>query len=504
MRDGEVVEQGYRHELESQDQHQGWFRHLAQVQATSSDTANPDNNFDEVEERLAVPAFEITPPREDRLHAVNRISMSPAMSFASGNEDLGDAFREYQTNQRRSRIFLDEQEERRQTLSASPNPGSTPHLSPSPRPEFNTQGSQSMLMSRSGSIQKEMPALTYSPNRRSIYGTPSVDGIAKVARLSIQHLERAAAAANPKRPTPDRARSAGPRESWFQLQEVTSVDKSEDVDKIEEAQVETNKQAVQPGLKAIFREMLPMVPNKLGLVLGLILCVASGICTPMFSTQFSQLLAALSDPGSVNLLRVALLLLLIAGIDGLAQWGKYTILQHVSMGWVLKMQQESFHTVLMQEKAWYDDPKNIPINLVTTLVKDAEDARNLIGYVAGNLFVVISMILMGLIWAFVVGWQLTLVGLAMGPLFVLSTMASTRILGTYERINKSQREECSRRFYTGVSNIKAIRSMSLEPIFLEKFERSVREAYTGGKKSAFFTGFGTGIAFFVIYVAQGM
>ena len=257
------------------------------------------------------------------------------------------------------------------------------------------------------------------------------------------------------------------------------------------------------SLTQIFKIIIPAIPSKIGFVVGLILCIGSGICTPMFSNLFSQMLSGLGAPGSINLTRIALLLLMIAGIDGLAQWGKYTILQHVATGWILKMQKQTFTTVLNQEKAWYDDSANIPANIVSTLVKDAEDARNLIGYVAGNLTVVMSMLIMGLVWSFVAGWQLTLVGLGLGPLFVLSTMASTRILGKYERINKKQREECARRFFQTVTNVKAIRSMSLEPVFLDKFAQSVDNAYFGGRKSAFFTGFGTGIAYFVIYVAQG-
>lgn len=54
-----------------------------------------------------------------------------------------------------------------------------------------------------------------------------------------------------------------------------------------------------------------------------------------------------------------------------------------------------------------------------------------------------------------------------------------------------------------VVNVKAIRSMSMEPVFREKFEKALVVAYEGGKKSAFFTGFGTGISFFTLYAAQG-
>lgn len=258
-----------------------------------------------------------------------------------------------------------------------------------------------------------------------------------------------------------------------------------------------------PSLKQIFSLVLPQVPNKVGFVIGLVFCVGSGVCTPFFSQLFASLLAALSAPGSINLVRTALILLLIAGINGLMDWWKYTLLQHVAMGWIVKTQKTAYGNVIHQDTAWYDQPDNAPINLVSKLIKDAEDARNIIGYVAGNLTVIFSMLIMGVVWSFVIGWQLTLVGLSLGPLFVLSTAASTKILGAYERLNKIERQDCAKRFYQTVVNIKAIRSMSLEPVFVEKFDQSVKQAYIGGRKSAFFTGFGTGIAFFVIYVAQG-
>jgi ATP-binding cassette subfamily B (MDR/TAP) protein 1 len=298
----------------------------------------------------------------------------------------------------------------------------------------------------------------------------------------------------------DRANKA--RDSFYQLKEVTTSNVLE-----EQGDPGVNPSATAqlpiPSLLQLFKILIPMVPSKTGLVVGLALAIGSGICTPMFSNQFSQLLAALGTPGSANVLRIALVLLLIAAIDGLAQWGKFTILHQVNVGWVFKLQKETFRTVIVQDRAWYDDSKNIPVNLVSALVKDANEAREVIGNVAGSLFTVAAMILLGVIWACVAGWQLALVGLAMLPLFVLITALSSHILNKCESVNKQYREECARRFFTAVSNVKAVKAMSLEPVLLEKFENSVAEAYAGGKKAALPTGVGIGLSFFMVYAAQG-
>lgn len=493
MRDGEVVEQGYRRDLESNKD--GWFRHLAynQIAMPEESSAGPDN--DEQEEVLGVPDFMVTPPRENRNNSLHRLSFSPGMPFPTAREDLGDAYREFQENQRRSRVFVDEHPQRR--LSSSPNPShksaNSPHLG----------GSPSLQMTRSRSSQRVVPPLSYAGNRASsYYGSPSGASQNRVSQYSTAVIERTAAISTARRPLPGYARAEGTRESWHQLKEVKSIDQPKD-SKIEVDGDTTPAPRPLPSLIKLLAMMIPAVPSKIGLVFGLILCVGVGVCTPMFSSQFGQLLAALSAPGTVDVVKVGLILLLIAGIDGLAQWGKYTILQQVGMGWTLKIQLESFKTVLHQDRSWYDDSKNTSTSVMTSLVKDTEDARQVFGLVIGSLTTVVTMMTMGIVWAFVSGWELTLVGLAMGPLFVISTWLSSRMLDKYEAVNRAQREECARRFFTSVSNVKAIRSMSLEPVLLAKFEKSVKDAYQGGKRAAFLTGFGAGLAFFSVYLAQG-
>ena len=71
--------------------------------------------------------------------------------------------------------------------------------------------------------------------------------------------------------------------------------------------------------------------------------------------------------------------------------------------------QECFALILSQDNTWFGPPQNSPVRPTCIAIKDGDDARTLIATVPRQTFVVVSMVGVGLIWALVQGWQLTLV-----------------------------------------------------------------------------------------------
>ena len=65
-------------------------------------------------------------------------------------------------------------------------------------------------------------------------------------------------------------------------------------------------------------------------------------------------------------------------------------------------------SVIVQDEKWFDRPENAASRIVQVLVKDGEDARDLVAVVWGQCCVVFSMLCVGLVWAFITGWQVTL------------------------------------------------------------------------------------------------
>ncbi|QRW13275.1 ABC transporter [Ceratobasidium sp. AG-Ba] len=112
------------------------------------------------------------------------------------------------------------------------------------------------------------------------------------------------------------------------------------------------------------------------------------------------------------------------------------------------------------------------------------------------------MVTVGLVWAMVMGWQLTLVGIAVGPVFGFVMVMQVRISGGIELRNKRAREEVSKQYYNAVANVRAIRAMAMESVFKAQFERSLESAMKSGVQGAFITGCGFGVLNALIYVAE--
>jgi hypothetical protein len=57
------------------------------------------------------------------------------------------------------------------------------------------------------------------------------------------------------------------------------------------------------------------------------------------------------------------------------------------------------------------------------------------------------MLGVGLVWAFIRGWQLTLAGLAIAPVFAITMAVQTKLVAKCEVRNKRAREDVARDYY---------------------------------------------------------
>lgn len=211
----------------------------------------------------------------------------------------------------------------------------------------------------------------------------------------------------------------------------------------------TQEQPPTPGLIATLRLIYPTIPAKPLLFLGLGACLLSGAMTPIFSFLLSRLMFEVSaDPADANVINsYGGLVLGIAAIDGVLLGCKYFLMETSAIRWVTRLRNIAYARVLGQDKAWFDQPLHSPAALAQVLVKDADDARTLVAVVMGQCMVVIAMMGLGLLWAMVWGWQLTLVGIAIGPVFVGVMGVQTGLVAKCELRNKRAREEVARVYY---------------------------------------------------------
>lgn len=254
------------------------------------------------------------------------------------------------------------------------------------------------------------------------------------------------------------------------------------------------------------RFALATTPRKPLLILGLICSILFGALTPLFSFFLGKLLATMGLQGqSHNVLVYALFVLCLAVLEGIFSFGNFYTMEVVGEAWIQKLRGVALRKVVRQDKTWFDTaPDAKPGTLVARTIQDAEDARNLLARQIGALLIVLIMVLAGITWAMITGWQLTLVGLAVGPIFIAAMTLQSSVVARFEVKNKARRETVAKSFYEVASNIRGVRSMALEGIFASQFDDALQATKRDALRAAPFSGFGFGLGEALTYMCEAL
>jgi ATP-binding cassette subfamily B (MDR/TAP) protein 1 len=306
----------------------------------------------------------------------------------------------------------------------------------------------------------ETPTAAYTPTSRSrfslqfsptspIFSSRGMDSRTSLATTTVGLVEdeegfdvekaalRRVGSASRNRPRRARAYGGGG-------EAVITVCKANEKDR----KSEKSPEQLQP-FWSLMLDIFPTVPHKPLVALGVMICIMSGAMTPIFSFLLSRLMfevsVGASNSSAVNI--IGGIVLSVAALDGILVGLKFFVMQTAAMSWVTRIRKLCYELVLAQDKRWFDKSENSALRVVQVLVKDGDDARNLIAIVLGQFFVVSTMLSVGLVWALVRGWQLTLVGFAIAPIFGITMALQANLVAKCEVRNKRAREEVAKGYY---------------------------------------------------------
>lgn len=269
-----------------------------------------------------------------------------------------------------------------------------------------------------------------------------------------------------------------------------------------------NKPRTLAMSKLLFRalkESWTTQPRHGVLLLGFVATILGSATQPAFSFILGKLLATMGREGQEReVLIFSLAVLGLAFLDGVLQFVRFTVLQYCANIWIRVLRVRIIAKVFRQDKAWFDETRNSSSALLIKIVKDGEDAKSFVSRIVGELLLFGTLISTVFVWAIIISWQLTLAGLALGPLFYVVIAAQSKLIMRYERQNKLQRERVAKRFYNMVHNVREIRSMALDEVFGDSFRDAVRWVESYGIRSAPFSGFGYGLKDACTYLAQAL
>ncbi|KAI1474182.1 P-loop containing nucleoside triphosphate hydrolase protein [Daldinia eschscholtzii] len=245
------------------------------------------------------------------------------------------------------------------------------------------------------------------------------------------------------------------------------------------------------SLWAIYKTVWPRLATKERsfLIVGFLTCVVLAGLVPAFSVLFANLLAVLfsSEDRMAAGQKWALCLLAIACARAAATHLNQYLTQRAGQAWVNSLRIRALNRALRQPKSWFDDPANSAIRINESMDRCAEEVRNLVGRFTPQLLLVVIMVVSTIGWALLISWRLTLVSLASAPAFIAATQAHSIVSDKWEDKCLKAADDISAVSAETFINVRVVRALTLEQLFSDKHEESIRKAFELGVEKSVWT-----------------
>ncbi|KFQ16908.1 Bile salt export pump, partial [Merops nubicus] len=244
------------------------------------------------------------------------------------------------------------------------------------------------------------------------------------------------------------------------------------------------------------------------MVLGSMAAAVNGAVSPLYALLFSHILGTFSilDEGEkrIQINGVCLLFVFVGILSFFTQFLQgYTFTKSGEL-LTRRLRKLGFQAMLGQDIGWFDDPKNSPGALTTSLATDASQVQGATGSQIGMIISSITNIGMAMIIAFYFSWKLSLVILCFLPFLALSGAVQAKMLTGFASQDKKALEAAGQISSEALSNIRTIAGMGKEKMFIKNFEKHLAMPYRAAAKKAHVYGLCFGFAQSIVFIANAV
>ncbi|XP_006644563.3 ABC transporter B family member 4-like [Oryza brachyantha] len=243
------------------------------------------------------------------------------------------------------------------------------------------------------------------------------------------------------------------------------------------------------------------------LLLASLAAAVHGVLFPMFGVMISNAIKTFFEPADKlkkdssfwGLMCVVLGILSIISIPV-----EYFMFGIAGGKLVERVRALSFQSIIHQEVAWFDDPKNSSGALGARLSVDALNVRRLVGDNLALAVQVVSTLITGIVIALIADWKLTLIILCVIPLVGLQGYAQVKFLKGFSEDAKMLYEDASQVATDAVSSIRTVASFCSEKRVMRMYDNKCEASKNQGVRTGMVGGLGFGFSFLMLYLTYGL
>ena len=244
------------------------------------------------------------------------------------------------------------------------------------------------------------------------------------------------------------------------------------------------------------------------IIIGIFNAGVHGLVFPMISIILSNMIAILAVPQDPKFSHKAglfsiyfLICAIVAFVTMAIQLSCFGI---VAERLARKIRGEVFEKYVRMPIGWFDDPHNSPGALGSKLSSDAALLNTLTGSVFGVYCQAIATFVTGMAIAFTASWQLTLIGLGLSPLMIISGKLRAKMDMDFTSDNDAHYQESAAFVSEAVNNMRTVVSFGNEVKILDNYSRKLDVPLKAGLKKGHASGFIYGLGNFFHFTTNAI
>ncbi|KAG1709667.1 hypothetical protein DVH05_020323 [Phytophthora capsici] len=251
--------------------------------------------------------------------------------------------------------------------------------------------------------------------------------------------------------------------------------------------------------------------DKLLMALGTLGAIGAGVLRPLMVLLLGNLInsfgsttqgSSISNDFSSSVNKVARNLTIVGVVGLLAGYLQVYCWSLTASRQSKRIRSLYVNAIITKEIGWFD--VNDPMQLASRVADATVTIQDGIGSKMSDMVHFSATVVSGIIIAFVKGWELTLILMAVVPFVALSGMLAKKVIVAATHDGMQAYAEAGAVAQESLSNIRTVHMFNSVQHFIEKYSHALEGATNAGIKKAFAVGWGSGLMYMTIFLMYAL